>query len=178
MEQEKTSHYFTERIAALRAATGVRLEDVASQLGVTREHLYNYRKGKNDPPLHVIFRLEIAERAAGIAPPKAEQLKNALREEAINSVPEQGREVMRQLYGETKIRRVNGRLSKYFFDSNALAKIVADLLKSHQSKKTRESALVLSKRIASETELVRAQADAIFEELINSIYDNSSGAKE
>lgn len=84
---------------------------------------------------------------------------------------------MRRLFEETKIRRVVGRLSKYFFDSNALAKVVVELLKSPQSKKTRESAMLLAKRIMSETDFVRAQTDPIFEEMINSIYNESSGAK-
>jgi len=84
---------------------------------------------------------------------------------------------MRRLFEETKIRRVVGRLSKYFFDSTALAKVVLQLLKNPQNKKISESALVLSKRITSETEVVRAQTDPIFEEMINSIHENDSGAK-
>jgi len=66
MAQEKTSQNFTGRIYALKAATGRRWEDIAADLGVTREHLYNYRAGKHSPPEHVVVRLCAAEKKAGI----------------------------------------------------------------------------------------------------------------
>lgn len=66
MTQEKTSQNFTRRLVALKAATGAKWDEVAGKLGVTREHLYNYRVGKHCPPEHIVLRLAAAERAAGI----------------------------------------------------------------------------------------------------------------
>lgn len=55
-------------MTALKAATRDTWADVAERLGVTREHLYNYREGKHSPPEHIFLRLAAAERSAGIAP--------------------------------------------------------------------------------------------------------------
>jgi len=66
MTQGETSQNFTKRLHVLKTTTGERWEDIAERLGVTREHLYNYRAGKHAAPDHVVFRLEAAERAAGI----------------------------------------------------------------------------------------------------------------
>ncbi len=49
-------------------------------LGVTREHLFNYRKGKHSPPPHVLYRLALAENEAGIGP-KGEE-REAIRKAA------------------------------------------------------------------------------------------------
>ena len=55
-------------MTALKAATRDTWADVAERLGVTREHLYNYREGKHSPPEHIFLRLAAAERSAGLAP--------------------------------------------------------------------------------------------------------------
>jgi transcriptional regulator with XRE-family HTH domain len=73
MAQENISQNFTRRLTRLKAVTDKKWEEIATQLGVSREHLYNYRNGKTRPPAHVLDRLNLVERDEGLAPNEEEK---------------------------------------------------------------------------------------------------------
>jgi transcriptional regulator with XRE-family HTH domain len=101
MPQEKISQNFTRRLHVLKAATEERWDEIASALGVTREHLYNYRAGKYQPTEHVLIRLEAAERAAGIGTEPEPSTVAIKRFVEINDRRHSGLEISEQEKAET-----------------------------------------------------------------------------
>jgi transcriptional regulator with XRE-family HTH domain len=56
----------TSRIEALKTATGRSLEEIRTQLGVSRGMFHYMRSGERNPSRKILDRLEAAERSAGL----------------------------------------------------------------------------------------------------------------
>lgn len=162
-----------QRLDKLRVTLQLNWSEIAAKVGLSESMLYQVKAGKKNLSDKAIYRLEQAERSAGLAPAfqeqvqsasgpeKARLLESATRKELFSVLPPEAQKLLM----EGDLEKIHHRIADFINDSEALSLLAEEYLKNPRGKNARENLLQAAEQIQATYSPARELWDEIYKSL-------------
>lgn len=162
-----------QRLDKLRVTLQLNWAEVAAQVGLSESMLYQVKAGKKNLSDKAIFRLEQAERSAGLAPAFQEQFQSASGEETTRLLESATRKELfsimppevQKLLMEGDLEKINMRMVQFILDADGLASTAKEFLKSPTSRKAKAEVEFFIRKVQTDFKPARNLWDEIYRSL-------------